>query len=319
DFNLFPQLGHRKYNNYREWGADIHQQDKKFIDPVQNIPVALRAKWGEYKNLLNGFTTVVNHGDKLDSDNELVTVFQDCYPLHSPGFEQYWKWKLNNPFKSGKPFVMHIGEGTDKVADEEVDEVIRGNWFNKKIIAIHGIPMNRIQAEKFAGLVWCPASNYFLIGKTAAVQQLKEMIPVVFGTDSSLSAPWNAWEQFRECINESAVKETELMDMLTTAPASLWGFDNRGALAAGKRADIVVVKNKQSLFQTNPEDILLVMHKGIVRLYDESIASQLSWLDKSVYSLIKINGVVKFIQGDLPGLMTVIRSHYPEQDFPVSI
>src|SRR5581483_2689968 len=57
DFNLFPQLGNRKYNNYVEWGDDIHKQNKDIIDKVLKVPQKLRVQWGIYKNLLNGVTT----------------------------------------------------------------------------------------------------------------------------------------------------------------------------------------------------------------------------------------------------------------------
>src|SRR5579863_7251811 len=66
DFNSFPQLGNRIYNNYVEWGEDIHHQNKNVINSVLKIPEELRIQWGIYKNLLNGITTVVNHGPKLN-------------------------------------------------------------------------------------------------------------------------------------------------------------------------------------------------------------------------------------------------------------
>ena len=31
DFNLFPQLGERKYEHYAEWGADLHARYQKDI------------------------------------------------------------------------------------------------------------------------------------------------------------------------------------------------------------------------------------------------------------------------------------------------
>ncbi|MEO7984745.1 MAG: hypothetical protein ABI688_11755, partial [Bacteroidota bacterium] len=64
DFNLFPQLGNKIYTNYTEWGADIHSADADMISLVKKVPQYLQVKWGLYKNLLNGFTTVVNHGEK---------------------------------------------------------------------------------------------------------------------------------------------------------------------------------------------------------------------------------------------------------------
>ena len=56
DFNLFPQIGNRIYNNYSEWGKDIHIQNKEAINAVLKIPLHLRTQWGLYKNLLNGIT-----------------------------------------------------------------------------------------------------------------------------------------------------------------------------------------------------------------------------------------------------------------------
>src|SRR4051812_44984503 len=52
DFNLFPQLGKRIYQNYTEWGAYIHKQFKQEIANVLQVPPALRIQWGIYKNLL---------------------------------------------------------------------------------------------------------------------------------------------------------------------------------------------------------------------------------------------------------------------------
>ncbi len=98
DFNLFPQTGNRIYNNYREWGNDIHGQNKEEISRVRQIPLHLRIQWGLYKNLLNGVTTVVNHGEELEIDHELITVFFKSHSLHSPAFEKKWKWKIIRPF-----------------------------------------------------------------------------------------------------------------------------------------------------------------------------------------------------------------------------
>src|ERR1700753_935960 len=63
DFNLFPQLGGERYNNYRQWGKHIHQYYKNEIAAVLEIPKVLRYEWGVFKNLLCGVTTVVNHGE----------------------------------------------------------------------------------------------------------------------------------------------------------------------------------------------------------------------------------------------------------------
>src|SRR5450432_867507 len=169
DFNLFPPLANRVYKNYGEWGPDIHRQNRQEIDAVLKIPQALRTQWGIYKNLLNGVTTVVNHGERLVTNlsssgqgDELIRVFQDCHCLHSVGFEKNWKWKLNRPFTGTIPFVLHVGEGTDREAEQEIDRLIRWNLFSKPLIGIHGVAMREDQAKGFRALVWCPVTNFFL-------------------------------------------------------------------------------------------------------------------------------------------------------------
>src|SRR5882762_2022569 len=106
DFNLFPSLGNKIYKNYTAWGQDIHTHNKEAIAAVLKIPRQLRTLWGLYKNLLNGFTTVVNHGEKLETDGNIITVFQDYHCLHSVGFEKSWRWKLNRPGRSEWPFEL---------------------------------------------------------------------------------------------------------------------------------------------------------------------------------------------------------------------
>src|SRR5262249_50335998 len=154
---------------------DIHAADNDLIEAVQKIPKALRIQWGIYKNLINGVTTVVDHGEKVKAVTDMVTVFQNCVSLHSLHFEKNWKWKLNDPFTKDKAFVIHIGEGTDGVAKKEIDTFNRYNFFKRKTIAVHGVAMDEKQAEGFAALAWCPATNYNLLDKTADISRLKKV------------------------------------------------------------------------------------------------------------------------------------------------
>jgi cytosine/adenosine deaminase-related metal-dependent hydrolase len=329
DFNLFPPLANRIYNNYTEWGPDIQTNNRASIDPVLTITQRLRTQWGIYKNLLNGFTTVVNHGERLNTGASviagapLITVFQDCYCLHSVGFEPHWKWKLNHPARTGQPFAIHVGEGTDTAAVKEIDELIRWNLFHRPIIGIHGVAMTEQQATAFHALVWCPASNYFLLDRTAAIDRLHDKVPILFGTDSTLTSGWNAWDQIRMARDLHLVPDIELLAMLTVNPATAWDLHDRGTLASGKRADIVIARPKpgqtgmDAFFTLDPHDFLLVLHRGNIRLFDSSLLEAITehGLTTEDFQPIKPNG--KYIAGDLPGLMQEIRRHCPEVSFPI--
>src|SRR5215211_3746221 len=112
DFNLFPRLGNRIYKNYLEWGDDIHKRNKPVIDAVLKIPQTIRTQLGMYKNLFNGITTVFNHGEQLQIQDPVIDVLQDRNSLHSVRLEKSWFRKLNNPFITKDPYVVHVGEGT---------------------------------------------------------------------------------------------------------------------------------------------------------------------------------------------------------------
>src|SRR5581483_296129 len=96
DFNLFHSLGDRTYKNYTEWGRYIHKTFGEKISSVLKVPTILREEWGVYKNLLNGVTTVVNHGEKIKRHTQVISVYENCQCIHSVQFEKKWWLSLNN-------------------------------------------------------------------------------------------------------------------------------------------------------------------------------------------------------------------------------
>lgn len=315
DFNLFPRLGNNIYSNYTEWGRDIHFHNRKQIDEVLKIPLPLRISWGIYKNLLNGFTTVVNHGEPLPVNDDLITVFQNYCCLHSVGFEKNWRWKLNRPGSGPLPVVLHVGEGTDKAAHREISSLLRWNLFKRPLIGIHGVAIDEAQAKGFRALVWCPASNYFLLDRTAPVHRLKSRVPILFGTDSTLTAPWNAWEHIRMARHQQVMNDEELLGALTRHAADVWGLPT-GEIAPGRQADLVVTASND-LFRSDPGDILLVLHKGQIRVFDDSLTPGIDIPDG--FCKISLGERKKYVKGNLPGLMKEIQSFYPDVEFPETI
>lgn len=319
DFNLFPQLGNRVYSNYTEWGRDIHRVNADVVSEVQKIPLSLRIQWGLYKNLLNGFTTVVNHGEYLQTGDELVNVFQDFYSLHSPAFEKNWTLKLNHPLRNRKPFVMHIGEGTDDAAVSEINTVIRSNFFTRRIIAVHGVAMDKEKAASFAAIVWCPASNFFLLGKTAAVDLLKQDVKIVFGTDSTLTSSWYAREHFKIAMDTGIVDEEELLKMLTVIPARVWGLEDRGRIEEGMRADLLITENSDNLFREIPAGLLIVMNEGEIRLFAENMKQLLQLPGQANFDRIAIKGRIMLVKPGIINLVKEILSFYPAAIIPFEI
>jgi hypothetical protein len=317
DFNLFPQLGNRFYENYTEWGKHIQTNYKAEIAAVLKVPLALRVKWGIFKNLLCGVTTVVNHGEPISVTNAPINVEQ-CHSIHSVQFEKRWKLKLNNPLKRKLPVVIHVGEGNDEPSNREIDTLISWNLLKKKLIGVHGVAMTAEQAEKFEAVIWCPESNYFLLNKTASVDDLKKYTTILFGTDSTLTGNWNIWDHISLARKTNMLTDAELYGSLHLGGSASWQTD------ADNKGSIVVVKKNEtessfdSFYATQPGDILLVVHNGEVRLFDNTMLDQLEHLDLKEFSKVFIGQTCKYVQGDLPGLMQQIKAYYPEAVFPVT-
>jgi cytosine/adenosine deaminase-related metal-dependent hydrolase len=317
DFNLFSQLGERLYSSYTEWGPYIHRHYKTEIDRIQAIPVKLRARWGAYKNLLCGVTTVVNHGQKLPLTEWPITVIDHLQSIHSIQFEKRWKIRLNNPVRQSRPVAIHVGEGTNEEANREIDQLLKWNLLNRRLIGIHGVAMNPIQAGQFCALVWCPESNFYLLGKTAAMNELKSCVPLLFGTDSTLTGHWDIWRHIRTAQATQMLNPAELHALLSTNAAKILQL-NTGTLAPGYDADIVVARNSGiSWVNTKPSDILLIVHKGNIRLFDESLYSQLPTQHRIGFSKVAINDTYKYVYGGLPQLMAAIKEYHPFVNFPV--
>ncbi len=325
EFNLFPKLGNKKYSDYVEWGKDIHKKDKSTIDEIIKIPASLRIEYGIYKNLLNGVTTVVNHGNNILKNDYPIDVFSGYNYLHSVKLEKHWRVKLN--LKPDKlPFVIHIGEGTNSESYSEINKLIRWNIFNKEIIGVHGISMDAGQAKHFKALVWCPVSNDFLYGSTARIDELKKITTILFGTDSNVSAEWNLWDHLRCAWNTGLLNDTELYNAVTENAAKVWKVKNAGTISPGSAADIVVAEKKtgtvlNSFYALGPADILIIIKSGKIILFDSKLSNQLieSKNESAGFTKIKIGGRIKYVKGKLDELCEAIKSYSSRVQFPFEV
>ena len=324
EFNLYPQLGNRFYNDYVEWGNDIHDKNNDQIEKIKRIPYGLRFRWGLYKNLLCGITTVVNHGTgEIYYYNRLPEVYTNYNYIHSIRLEKNWKLRLNILFNRN-PFVIHVGEGVNKNSIDEIDQLLQWNIFHKKIIGVHGISMNSNQSENFQSLIWCPNSNLFLYNRTADIPALKKKTKILFGTDSTLSADWNFWNHIRLAKKMNYLNNEELYNSITATAAEIWKMNLIGSILPGKTADILIIKKKfkndwESFYDTNPEDILLIIKHGAIIFIDAGLAEEQSVVNLQDFDLISIKSIRKYVTKGIIELTETIKGFIPEYEFPFSI
>jgi cytosine/adenosine deaminase-related metal-dependent hydrolase len=287
DFDLYEMLGTPPYKDYREWAMGLHAGYKTEINEIEKIPRRLREMWGVVRNLLNGVTTVINHGARLDCTCFPITVIDHFQDLHSVGFEKNWKLKLNDVRRLGMPCVIHAGEGIGERSHAEITDLIRANVFARKIIGVHGVAMDASQAEHFEALVWCPATNDFMLHTQPDIQILKTKTTILFGTDSTLTSAWNIREHLRFARSRGLLNDEELFESCTSAPADIWEL-NAGRIRPGEEASLVISKgtghlnNMESFYDIDPSNIDLVMHKGNIVLSHADV--QAAHLMKSINS-----------------------------------
>ena len=301
EFNLFPRLSSKIYRDYLEWGNDIHRLYSIEINTTLNIPIELRMKFGMIKNLFNGITSVIHHGsNSIRKSDQIINVFGSYNYLHSVSLEKNWRIKLN--MRSNKlPFIIHLGEGSGETIENEINKLFKWNLFKRKIIAVHGISINANLADKLAALIWCPDSNLFLYKKTANIIELKNKIPILFGSDSNLTSDPNFWNHIRIARQFNALNDEELINSMTSLPGELLNVKGIGKIKNGYQADIVVVKKKSennydAFFNINPEDILLIIREGKVILFDESLENEFAFLN---YDKFKIRSSRKFTTNEI--------------------
>jgi hypothetical protein len=313
EFNLFPQFGNPPYKNYFDWGHDIHIKSKKEIESVLSIPFELRFKWGILKNIICGVTKIVNHGQGgLLVQQYKNFVYQHYQYIHSMGTDKYWSFKLNSLFD--RRYVMvHLGEGVGKSMNREIELFKKLNLFNRKVIPIHALSISAEQAQNFSAVVWCPMSNLFLYHKTAAVELIKNIVPVLFGTDSTLTSHANIWNHLRCARSLGLLTDQELFRSVTSIPKSIFNF------RTSDTSDFIVCKKKttdlwNSFYEINPEDILLIVKDKIVLLADDTY---LPLVNRKSHLPVKVGESVKWIPSEWVQLVRQLEQY--DLPLPLSI
>jgi cytosine/adenosine deaminase-related metal-dependent hydrolase len=297
EFDAYEKLDGGPYIDYVEWAAAIRDRHMSRIAAVESIPRQTRVRFGIAKNLFCGVTSVAHHGPSVEFRGSAISLIPGTRSIHSPRLEGIRGLLMPDR----RRVVAHVGEGTGVEAEKEIDDFVRWNFWRKRLIGVHAIAMRTDQAGHFTAIVWCPMSNEFLYGATAPVSRLKHHTSVLFGTDSTLTAPWNIWTHIRRARELNQLSDDELFAALTTKAARVWGLGNRGTIDTGAVADIVIARKRyedqyEAFFAVDPRDILLVMKNGKVVLIDGSLKSQ--WRSSATLFPVTVNGVEKLTSED---------------------
>ena len=202
EFALFPRLGCGPYANAAEWAQDIYQPEEPPVRDHLRVPKTLRLLWGGLRNLASGVTTVSHHNpyEPLFDNDFPVRVVKTYGWAHSLAFspDVAERFAATPP---AAPFLIHLAEGTDRDSASEVFRLHEMGALTARTVLIHAVGLDadgwRLVRESGAGVVWCPRSNRFTLGRTISPGAIPQGIPMALGTDSALTAEGDLLDEIR--------------------------------------------------------------------------------------------------------------------------
>ena len=297
ELNHYGRLKFRdRYQNATQWIDDMrpHLVRDRAIRVGSRYPLTERLFIGGLKNLLAGVTTVVHHNPYYRELERTmpIRVLRRYGWAHSfalerqpagargePGGIVTQRWRRT---PAAEPFFVHLGEGIDADARAELSHLDESGCLARNTAIVHGVAIDvdgfRRMAAQGAGLVWCPASNLFLLGRTAPVRAAMSVgCRVALGTDSRLTGANDLLDELRVARDTGCANGPDLLAMVTTSAAAITRMPRAGRLAPGVPADIIVIPARighagDALLDTKRADVRLVMVNGRPLFGDPSFA-----------------------------------------------
>jgi hypothetical protein len=263
--NHFGRLGRGPYANACEWAADIQARHADRIAEGRRLPRRRALLRGAWKNLLSGVTRVVHH-DAWESD------FTEDFPLEvvRVAFADSLGMMPDFTVPPDAPFALHVAEGIDVGAAEELRILGERGIVGPDLVAVHcvGVDAEAIAQLRASGcaLVWCPTSNHFLFGRSAPGALLADGMDVLLGTDSLLTGAGDLLDEIRAA--RGSISDARLLDAVGALAARRLGLPPL-SLAIGTEADLVVLR--RPLLEADAADVALVMAGGALRVLDPGL------------------------------------------------
>jgi cytosine/adenosine deaminase-related metal-dependent hydrolase len=166
---------------------------------------------------------------------------------------------------------VHAAEGVDADAAREIEELNRLGCLTSKTVVVHGVALTPRAADLLiacgGSLVWCPTSNQFLFGATADVRKFDAAGKLALGTDSRISGEGDLLDELRAAHAARQVPVRSLLRAVTEGAARVLRLRDAGRLAAGKPADLTILKRTatdplDSLVSARRTDLELTMIGG---------------------------------------------------------
>lgn len=266
--NHYGRLGAPPYANAYEWGDDIQERYADAIASGRSVPRRSALLRGAWKNIFAGVTTVVHH------DN-WEPAFDHEFPVRVPRLAH--ADSLGRSQTISAPIdCIHVAEGTDQRAADEVRELDRLGLITPNLLAVHVVGADADGVERLrkkgAAVVWCPSSNFFLFGKTVPAELVETGVDVLLGSDSLLTGAGSLLDELRFARQLGLLSDERLIESVSTVAARRLGLPEP-SLDEGARADLVVFR--RPILEATEDDVALVIVAGIPRAVQPAVVDDL--------------------------------------------
>lgn len=314
-FALFPRLAIPPYQNYIDWGEDIHRTFAESISLHKAVPKNIRLWWGGIRNLLCGVTTVCHHDplwSELSRNDFPVRVLQRYGWAHSLALGRDVQTR-RNATPAGCPFIIHAGEGVDTNARMEVFHLEQMGLLDSDTVLVHALALDpegaTLLRERDASIILCPSSNHFLFAQLPPLSLLSGIGNLAIGSDSSLTATGDLLDEVRFAIRACGISPHIAYGMVTDSPAAILRLNHSaGSVAISGAADLIAVRDKggspaEALQTLSAEDVELVMIRGRIQLASSAMLNRLPTLALTNLEPLSINGNIRWLRAPVSDLM----------------
>ncbi|MET0332412.1 MAG: amidohydrolase family protein [Dyella sp.] len=286
--NVIPPLpqGAPFPNSYAWMAAFQAHFEEPAVIAARQLPKELRLRHGALKNLLAGTTCVAHHDPwhpALDAADFPVALLRDYGWSYTLGWTDYGP-PVAQSFAAtppDRPWLIHLAEGTDAIAQAELEQLDQLGCLAANSVLIHGVGLREQDIDRViasgAAVIWCPASNHALLGQSLDPRRLCEAGRLALGSDSRVSGARDLLEELRAVAARQELNPAQLLGLVTSRAADILRLPSRGHLAPGAHADLVIVEDRggapaSSLVGIGRSDIRAVVRDGVPRIADPDFA-----------------------------------------------